>query len=306
MSLGLIPPGVSSVLKSVLDPVTVVKHTVTRVYDGDTVSTASVPGTSLKPKLKVAKPKAVSKVVKPKPKVLKRKLQTSFILKLANGAILRPGDQISRVFGALRLAHHAIYVGLINPSTLLPPVGNQIGKPYVVEMLDTGGVQLSPLRQSKFNWKVVANGASATVTRAFKMLGPAKYNVIWRNCETIANYIRTGIPLSFQVVRMAGGIIMLVGAAAAAAYMFSRGRNPGRTDQRKPPVPELPNLGGELVPSQKTISPLPPPRQDHPLIPSVSVPTIPSSRKRPRQDSLAGRGGSFFLEKKKKHGFELF
>jgi len=333
----LIPPGVSSVLntvgstlKTVLNPVTVTKHTATKYYDGDTVVPVYVPGTSLKPKPK-PKPKPKLKA-KPKTKVLRRKLQPPRPVstrlqvgayRLRNGTVIHPGDQISYRFGGV-LDHHAIYVGdvPVNPSGDLYPAGVNFRDspvvPSIVQISNNGqGIELVPINTtSSRNWTLVGRATAGTVPRAFAHLGQAQYNLMWRNCETIANSIRLGIPLSYQVLRMAGGAVMFVGAAIRAALRGRSGSKPsGQTPQPGNPVPELPSLAEDLLPPLKMRRTGLPERrrQVHPLLPlrrrvgpDVFDPAIASSRKRPRHHLgplLEDVSGVFLL--KKKRGFEL-
>jgi hypothetical protein len=330
MSSHLIPPGVSSVLgsigstlKSVLDPVTVTHHTVTNYYDGDTVVATPVRGTRLNPPRK-------PKVSKPKTKVVKRKLQPprpvaraqAGAFRLRNGTIIHPGDQISYRFGGV-LDHHAIFVGDVptGPTGELYPAGvnfRDTGVPAIVQISNNGrGIELVPINTtSSRNWTLVGRSTAGTVPRAFAALGQAQYNVMWRNCETIANSIRSGIPLSYQVLRMAGGAVMFVGAAIAAALRGRSGsKPPGQIPQPGTPVPELPSLAEDLLPTLKMRRRGLPERrrQVHPLIslrrrtgPDVFDPAIASSRKRPRHHLgplLEDASGVFLL--KKKRGFEI-
>lgn len=291
----------------------------------------------LKPKLPVpsygsirggsVKPKVVKSKSKPKRKLYPSPVLTSGTYRLSNGIIAHPGDQLSYPIGSLGLFHHAIYVGDINPTTLRPPLPGQRGIPYVVEMMDTG-IQLAPVRQ--LDWRLVGRGTASTVTRAFtRLMTSPVYRYFWQNCETIANEIRLGIPLSFQSVNIGAGTFAFLGAAgkaagAAALYVGSTvssalrhgtGSIPGRTDQRTTPVPELPSLAEDLLPTLKMRRRGLPERrrQVHPLIslrrrtgPDVFDPAIASSRKRPRHHlgPLLGDSSGVFLLKKKR-GFEL-
>ena len=219
--------------------------------------------------------------------------------RLGNGTILRPGDQISRGFGPFNLQHHAIYVGELNPGTLQPPTAGQSSFPYIVEITNNGnGVQMVRLNPTS-PWQFVARGGVEVAKRAFARVGPSSYNVIWNNCETIANEIRLGIPLSFQVVRLAGGIFSFI-ATAVGAYHPPPSIGRPQTIPSSPPVPEIPSLGEELFPKLKM--------RRRPAVP-FSAPATPSTRKRPRLGPtlLSGDFGAlaFLLEEKRKHGSEI-